>query len=142
MLVREKLKLSDLHRGIKDMKHLPSAVFVIDATHEKIAVSEAKCLGIPTFGLVDTNTDPFMVDYPIPANDDSIKTIQLIMSYITETIHDSIGGNASEANEKESKEEVSDSTPSKENSTEGTVELVEESTSSDADKTSDNTSKD
>jgi small subunit ribosomal protein S2 len=142
MLVREKLKLSDLHRGIKDMKHLPSAVFVIDATHEKIAVSEAKCLGIPTFGLVDTNTDPFMVDYPIPANDDSIKTIQLIMSYITETIHDSIGGNASGANEEESKEEVSDSTPSKENSTEGTVELVEESTSSDADKTSDNTSKD
>ena len=56
MLIREKLKLSDLHRGIKDMKHLPSAVFVIDAMHEKIAVSEAKCLGIPTFGLVDTNT--------------------------------------------------------------------------------------
>ena len=92
MLLREKLKLSDLHRGIKDMKHLPSAVFVIDAKHEKIAIAEANCLGIPTFGLVDTNTDPFCLDYPIPANDDSIKTIKLIMSYISDSIINSIGG--------------------------------------------------
>ena len=92
MLRREKLKLSDLHRGIKDMKHLPSAVFIIDANHEKIAVAEAKCLGIPTFGLVDTNTNPFCLDYPIPANDDSIKTINLIMSYISNSIINAIGG--------------------------------------------------
>ncbi len=91
MLVREKLKLSDLHRGIKDMKHLPSALFVIDAKHEKIAIDEAKCLGIPTFGLVDTNTDPFSLDFPIPANDDSIKTIKLIMSHITNSIHNAVG---------------------------------------------------
>ena len=89
---REKLKLSDLHRGIKDMKHLPSAIFIIDANHEKIAVSEAKCLGIPTFGLVDTNTDPFCLDYPIPANDDSIKTIKLILSYISNSICEIIEG--------------------------------------------------
>jgi len=92
MLNREKLKLSDLHRGIKDMKHLPNALFVIDANHEKIAVAEAKCLGIPTFGLVDTNTNPFSLDYPIPANDDSIKTISLIMSYISDSILDAVGG--------------------------------------------------
>jgi len=92
MLRREKLKLSDLHRGIKDMKHLPSALFVVDANHEKIAVAEAKCLGIPTFGLVDTNTNPFCLDYPIPANDDSIKTIKLIMSYISDSILDVVGG--------------------------------------------------
>ena len=92
MLKREKLKLSGLHRGIKDMKHLPSAVFIIDANHEKIAVAEAKCLGIPTFGLVDTNTNPFCLDYPIPANDDSIKTINLIMSYISNSIINAIGG--------------------------------------------------
>ena len=92
MLNREKLKLSDLHRGIKDMKHLPSALFVVDANHEKIAVAEAKCLGIPTFGLVDTNTNPFSLDYPIPANDDSIKTIKLIMSYISDSILEAVGG--------------------------------------------------
>jgi len=92
MLIREKLKLSDLHRGIKDMKHLPSALFVVDAKHEKIAIAEAKCLGIPTFGLVDTNTDPFTLDFPIPSNDDSIKTIKLIMSYISNSLIDSIGG--------------------------------------------------
>ena len=92
MLRREKLKLSDLHRGIKDMKHLPNALFVVDANHEKIAVAEAKCLGIPTFGLVDTNTDPFCLDYPIPANDDSIKTIKLIMLYISDSILNAIGG--------------------------------------------------
>ena len=92
MLRREKLKLSDLHRGIKDMKHLPNALFVVDANHEKIAIAEAKCLGIPTFGLVDTNTNPFCLDYPIPANDDSIKTIKLIMSYISDSILDVVGG--------------------------------------------------
>ena len=92
MLTREKLKLSDLHRGIKDMKHLPSALFVVDAKQEMIAIAEAKCLGIPTFGLVDTNTDPFSLDYPIPANDDSIKAIKLIMTYVTESIHDAVGG--------------------------------------------------
>ena len=92
ILIREKLKLSDLHRGIKDMKHLPSAIFVVDANHEKIAVSEAKCLGIPTFGLVDTNTDPFCLDFPIPANDDSIKTINLIISYIANSITNVVEG--------------------------------------------------
>ena len=97
MLIREKLKLSDLHRGIKDMKHLPSAVFVVDAKHEKIALAEAKCLGIPTFGLVDTNTDPFTLDFPIPSNDDSIKTINLIMSYISNSLIDLMGGNKTES---------------------------------------------
>ena len=101
MLRREKLKLSDLHRGIKDMKHLPNALFVVDANHEKIAVAEAKCLGIPTFGLVDTNTDPFCLDYPIPANDDSIKTIKLIMTYISDLILEVVGGTKN----KETKEE-------------------------------------
>jgi len=106
MLTREKLKLSDLHRGIKDMKHLPSALFVVDAKQEMIAIAEAKCLGIPTFGLVDTNTDPFSLDYPIPANDDSIKTIKLIMSYISDSILDSIGGSKhKEVTEETSKNE-------------------------------------
>jgi len=95
-LEREKLRLADLHRGIKDMRHLPSAIFVVDAKHEKIAISEAKCLGIPTFGIVDTNTDPNIVDFPIPANDDSIKTIQLILSYISNSLYDMLGHNQKE----------------------------------------------
>ncbi|MDC1050670.1 30S ribosomal protein S2 [Candidatus Marinimicrobia bacterium] len=91
MLDREKLRLADLHRGIKDMRHLPSAIFVVDAKHEKIAISESKCLGIPTFGIVDTNTDPDVIDFPIPANDDSIKTIQLILNYIATSLQELMG---------------------------------------------------
>jgi len=90
-LLREKFKLADLHRGIKDMRHLPTAIFVVDAKHEKISIAEAKCLGIPTFGIVDTNTNPFILDFPIPANDDSIKTIKLIVSFIADRISYSIG---------------------------------------------------
>tara|TARA_Y100000996_G_scaffold285686_1_gene225487 strand:- start:3836 stop:4627 length:792 start_codon:yes stop_codon:yes gene_type:complete len=90
MLHREKFKLADLHRGIKDMRHLPAALFVVDGKHERIAIAEANCLGIPTFGLVDTNTNPNILDFPIPANDDSIKTIKLILSYIAEEIHSSL----------------------------------------------------
>ncbi len=91
MLSREKLKLSDLHRGIKDMKYLPDALFVVDAKHESIAVSEAKCLGIPTFGLVDTNTNPNYLDFPIPSNDDSIKSIKIILDYLSDSIFEIIG---------------------------------------------------
>ena len=91
MLSREKLKLSDLHRGIKDMKYLPDALFVVDAKHESIAVSEAKCLGIPTFGLVDTNTNPNYLDFPIPSNDDSIKSIKIILDYLSDSIFEVIG---------------------------------------------------
>ena len=72
MLARERVKLADLHRGIKDMKHLPSAVFFVDGICEKIAIEEAKTLGIPVMGIVDSNTDPTSIDFPIPANDDSM----------------------------------------------------------------------
>ena len=112
MLEREKLRLADLHRGIKDMRHLPSAIFVVDAKHEKIAISEAKCLGIPTFGIVDTNTDPNVVDFPIPANDDSIKTIQLILNYISNSLYDMLGHNQKEE-ENSSNEELNDSSNKK-----------------------------
>ena len=86
MLNREKLKLSDLHRGIKNMKRLPSALFVVDGIHESIAIKEAKQLNIPTFGIIDSNTDPNVVDFPIPANDDSVKCIRLIMDYINQNL--------------------------------------------------------
>jgi small subunit ribosomal protein S2 len=86
-LERERIKLSDLHRGIKDMKYLPDALFVVDIKNESIAVDEAKILGIPVFGIVDSNTNPKLIDYPIPANDDSIKTVKLILSYLVNAIN-------------------------------------------------------
>ena len=107
-LEREKLRLADLHRGIKDMRHLPSAVFVVDAKHEKIAISEAKCLGIPTFGIVDTNTDPNVVDFAIPANDDSIKTIQLILNYISSSLYEILGHKQDDSSQDEKSNSVSD----------------------------------
>ena len=91
MLERERLRLADLHRGIKDMKHLPSALFFVDGIHEKIAIAEAGVLGIPTFGIIDSNTDPTDIDYPIPANDDSMKTIHLIVNYIADEIIETTG---------------------------------------------------
>ena len=89
MLNRERIKLSDQHRGIKDMKRLPDAVIIVDTKLESTAVAEAGRLGIPIIAIVDSNTDPTLVDYPIPANDDSIRTIQLIISTLANTILDS-----------------------------------------------------
>ncbi len=86
MLNRERIKLADQHRGIKDMKRLPDALIVVDTDFESTAVAEARRLEIPVIGLVDTNTNPYLVDFPIPANDDSIRTIQLIISGIAEVI--------------------------------------------------------
>tara|TARA_B100001029_G_C15059291_1_gene456975 strand:+ start:389 stop:1186 length:798 start_codon:yes stop_codon:yes gene_type:complete len=96
MMERERIKLADLHRGIKDMKHLPSALFIIDGNYEQTAIKEAKRLGIPTFGIIDSNTDPSVINYPIPANDDSIRTIQLISDTISSAIIDAKGGSVEE----------------------------------------------
>ena len=73
------------------MKRIPSAIFVVDGITESIAIKEAKTLDIPTFGIIDSNTDPNVVDFPIPANDDSVKCIKLIMGYITGTINEETG---------------------------------------------------
>ena len=89
MLNRERIKLSDQHRGIKDMRRLPDAVIVVDTKLESTAIAEAGRLGIPIIAIVDSNTDPTLIDYPIPANDDSIRTIQLIISALADTIMNS-----------------------------------------------------
>ena len=89
MLNRERIKLSDQHRGIKDMRRLPDAVIIVDTKLESTAVAEAGRLGIPIIAIVDSNTDPTLIDYPIPANDDSIRTIQLIIAALADTILDS-----------------------------------------------------
>ncbi len=86
MLNRERLKLSDQHRGIKDMRRLPDAVVIVDVERELTALQEAIRLEIPVVAIIDTNCDPRIVDYPIPANDDSIRTIQIIISAIVDAI--------------------------------------------------------
>lgn len=76
--------------GIKDMQGQPGAVFVADVTTEEIAIREARKLGIPVIGIVDTNADPRLVDYVIPANDDAIKALQLILDYVKEAIQEGV----------------------------------------------------
>ncbi len=124
MLNRERIKLSDQHRGIKDMRRLPDAVIIVDAHLEATAVKEANCLGIPIIALVDSNTDPTPIQYPIPANDDSIRTIQLIMSVIAETILESSGKN-NKSDNKDKKDAKVEATDTKD-AVEASPEVVEE----------------
>lgn len=81
---REREKLDRNLGGIKDMPGLPKAIFIVDAHKEQIAVQEAKRLGIPVVAITDTNADPQSIDYPIPGNDDSLKSIQLFVRTIAE----------------------------------------------------------
>ncbi len=91
MLNREKLKLADQHRGIKDMRRLPDLVIIVDAQYEDTAIKEAKRLDIPTIAIVDSNTDPNKVTYPIPANDDSMRTINIIISALADAVMEAKG---------------------------------------------------
>jgi small subunit ribosomal protein S2 len=86
MMDREKLKLQRVLGGIEDMNRLPAALFVVDVKREHIAIAEAMRLNIPVFGIVDTNSDPTNIDFPIPANDDAAKSITLITRAITDAI--------------------------------------------------------
>jgi small subunit ribosomal protein S2 len=85
-LKREKEKLEQSLGGIKTMRKLPDAIFVIDPKQEEIAVKEARKLGIPVIAVIDTNCDPDMVDYKVPGNDDAIRAIRLFCSAIAEAI--------------------------------------------------------
>jgi small subunit ribosomal protein S2 len=87
LITREKDRLRKVFGGIETMTRLPGALFIVDIKKEHIAVKEAKILGIPTIALVDTNTDPEAVDFPIPCNDDSISTIELVMGILSDTIN-------------------------------------------------------
>ena len=91
MLNREKVKLADQHRGIKDMRRLPDVLVIVDAQYEDTAIKEAKRLEIPVVAIVDSNTNPRKVDYPIPANDDSMRTIQLIISTLADAVIEARG---------------------------------------------------
>jgi len=91
-LRKEKEKLSKNLEGIKEMRKIPNAVFVIDPRIEHNAVAEARKLGIPVFAIVDTNSDPDVVDYVIPANDDAIRSVALILAVMADAVVESKGG--------------------------------------------------
>jgi len=90
MISREKAKLEKLLGGIADLNRLPAALFVIDVKREHIAVKEAQKLNIPVFAMVDTNSDPSDIDFPIPANDDAFKSISIITKYIGKAIEEAL----------------------------------------------------
>ncbi len=90
MISREKAKLEKLLGGITDLNRLPAALFVIDVKREHIAVKEAQKLNIPVFAMVDTNSDPSDIDFPIPANDDAFKSISIITKYISKAIEEAL----------------------------------------------------
>lgn len=79
---KEKQRLTNLYAGISEMKEKPDALFIIDSHMEHLAVKEAKRMNLPIVAIVDTNADPHIIDYPIPANDDATGSIELIVSYI------------------------------------------------------------
>jgi small subunit ribosomal protein S2 len=89
-LTRERAKLEKQLGSISDLNRLPSALFIVDILKENIAVAEAKKLNIPTFAIVDTNSDPKAVDFPIPANDDASKSISLIIEIMTKAVEEGI----------------------------------------------------
>lgn len=85
-LEKEITKLEKNLKGVAEMSRLPGVIFVVDAKKEEIAIKEANRLGIPVVGIVDTDSDPDLVQYPIPANDDAIRSIKLIAGIITESV--------------------------------------------------------
>tara|TARA_R100000027_G_scaffold67340_1_gene65645 strand:+ start:6758 stop:7570 length:813 start_codon:yes stop_codon:yes gene_type:complete len=87
---RQMVRMNRNFEGIIDINDRPSALFIIDINNEEIAVEEARRLGIPVIALVDTNSDPSLVDYPIPGNDDAAKSIRIIVEAIIEAIQDGL----------------------------------------------------
>ena len=103
MLRRKREKLESYLGGIRDMKDIPDMIFVVDAVKERIAIAEARRLGIPVIAPLDTNCDPDVVDYPIPGNDDAIRSIQLFCREMCAAINE---GNELRDQEEEKAEEV------------------------------------
>jgi small subunit ribosomal protein S2 len=102
---REKEKLEKVLGGIADLTRLPAAIFVVDVKKEHIAIAEAKKLNIPVFAIVDTNSDPTIVDYPIPANDDAFKSISILTQAIGQAIEDALSERKREKDDAKLKED-------------------------------------
>ena len=104
-LEEEILRLNRLVGGFKEMTKLPDAIFIVDPTKERIAIAEAKRVGIPVVAIVDTNCNPNEIDHPIPANDDAIRAIKLICSKIADAVIEGRTGEAMASAEADKKEE-------------------------------------
>lgn len=109
MLSRQKDKLEKVLGGIANLNRIPHAVFVVDILHEDIAITECKKLGITTLGMVDTNSDPNKVNFAIPSNDDSSKSIEYVATYLAACINE---GKKEKATSKE--DNTSEDTPAEE----------------------------
>jgi len=105
MINREKDKLERILGGIADLTRLPAALFVVDVKREHIAIKEAQKLNIPVFAMVDTNSDPTDIDYPIPANDDAFKSIDIITRAIGKVMEEALMERKKDKEESQRKEE-------------------------------------
>ncbi|MGY3053339.1 small subunit ribosomal protein S2 [Pedobacter sp. UYEF25] len=106
MIQRERIKLESLLGGIADLNRLPAALFLVDVKREHIAVTEALKLNIPTFAMVDTNSDPSNIDFPIPSNDDATKSITLITDIVVNAIQEGLDERKREKEDEAEKEAV------------------------------------
>jgi small subunit ribosomal protein S2 len=122
-LKRDKEKMDKVLGGITNMSRTPAALFIVDISHEHIALKEAKRLGISTFGMVDTNSDPNTVDFAIPSNDDATKSIAIITNYITAAIIEGLQERETEKDKMDDQEEENE---------EGMVSLKEDGSDKDA----------
>ena len=133
---KEYEKLNKNLRGIRDMKRLPNALVIVDPKKEEIAIKEARILGIPIFGIVDTNCDPDMVDYVIPGNDDAVRSVKLMIGVLTNAICEVLGKDLVDYVSEDDKKEKKDSdsqvmteemlAPAKEEKKEAKKETVKE----------------
>ena len=105
MMQREKEKLEKVLGGITELTRAPAALFIVDIKKEHIAVKEAIKLGIPIFGMVDTNSDPNLVDYAIPANDDAFKSIEIITKFVGASIEEALHERKQDKDDQKIKEE-------------------------------------
>lgn len=118
-ILKKKEKMDQVLGGLKELNELPDALFVIDSVRERIGVIEARRLGLPIVGLVDTNSDPDVIDYPIPANDDAIRAIRLfadkMAQAVVEGMAEATGGEMMEDKASKKSEEVADETAEDQN---------------------------
>ena len=108
VLNREREKLDKVLGGIAQLNRMPAAIFVVDISHEHIAISEAKKLNVTTFAMVDTNSDPTAVDFAIPANDDASKSIEIITQFLTDAIIEGLQERKTDKDEQDSREDGDD----------------------------------
>lgn len=125
-ITRERAKLEKNLGSISDLNRLPSALFIVDINKEHIAVAEAKKLNIPTFAIVDTNSNPKLVDFAIPANDDATKSINLITSLITSAIAEGLSERKLDRDKKAAEEEAEKETAKETKVVSNTIEEIEE----------------